>query len=92
MDSMREIGRTLTTEQNLTGEDITWLIAMAQAVLRAFAWMEGQPMRSLAASLNISPQTSTPHCVWWSRRCCGFGGVRRRWNKPRPLPTPRYSD
>jgi len=57
MDSMREIGRTLTAEQNLTGEDITWLIAMAQAVLRAFAWTEGQPMRNLAATLGISPQT-----------------------------------
>jgi hypothetical protein len=57
MDSMREIGRTLTTEQNLTDADITWLIAMAQAVLRAFAWTEGQPMRSLAATLGISPQT-----------------------------------
>jgi hypothetical protein len=57
MDPMREIGRTLTAEQNLTGEDITWLIALAQAVLRAFAWTEGQPMRSLAATLNISPQT-----------------------------------
>jgi len=33
------------------------LIAMAQAVLRAFAWTEGQPMRGLAATLGISPQT-----------------------------------
>lgn len=57
MDSMREIGQTLTAEQNLTGEDITWLIAMAHAVLRAFAWTEGQPMRRLAATLGISPQT-----------------------------------
>lgn len=57
MGPMREIGRTLTAEQALTSEDITWLIAMAQAVLRAFAWTEGQPMRSLAATLGISPQT-----------------------------------
>jgi hypothetical protein len=57
MEAMREIGRTLTAEQNLTGEDITWLIALAQAVLRAFAWREGQPMRDLAATLGISPQT-----------------------------------
>jgi hypothetical protein len=57
MEPMREIGRTLTAEQNLTGGDITWLIAMAQAVLRAFAWTEGQPMRSLAATLGRSPQT-----------------------------------
>jgi hypothetical protein len=57
MEPMREIGRTLTAEQNLTGEDITWLIAMAQAVLRAFAWTEGQPMRILAATLGSSPQT-----------------------------------
>jgi hypothetical protein len=33
---MRKIGRTLTAEQNL-GEDIIWLIALAHAVLRAFA-------------------------------------------------------
>ena len=57
MEPMREIGRTLIAEQNLTGEDITWLIAMAHAVLRAFAWTEGQPMRSLAATLGLSPQT-----------------------------------
>lgn len=57
MDPMREIGRTLTAEQNLTSEDLIWLMAMAQAVLRAFAWTEGQPMRSLAATLGISPQT-----------------------------------
>jgi hypothetical protein len=54
---MREIGRTLTAEQNLTGEDITGLMAMAQAVLRAFAGTEGQPMRTLAATLGISPRT-----------------------------------
>lgn len=57
MEPMREIGRTLTAEQNLTGEDITWLIALAHAVLRAFAWTEGQPMRTLAATLGLSPQT-----------------------------------
>lgn len=57
MDPMRAIGRTLTTEQNLTGEDITWLIALAHAVLRAFAWTEGQPMRTLSATLGLSPQT-----------------------------------
>ena len=57
MDPMREIGRTLTTEQNLTGEDISWLIALAHAVLRAFAWTEGQPMRTLSATVGVSPQT-----------------------------------
>lgn len=57
MDPMRAIGRTLTAERNLTGEDITWLIAMAQAVLRAVDWTENQPMRTLAATLSISSQT-----------------------------------
>ena len=57
MESMREIGQTLTAEQNLTGEDITWLIAMAHAVLRAFVWADGQPMRTLATTLGILPQT-----------------------------------
>lgn len=74
MESMREIGRTLTAEQNLTGEDVAWLVAMAHAVLRAFAWTEGQPMRSLAATLGRSPQTLYTTLRWvvqsllWVRR------------------------
>jgi len=54
---MREIGRHLKAEQNLTSDDIAWLVAIAQAILRAFVWDEGQPMRTLAATLGISPQT-----------------------------------
>ena len=54
---MREIGYHIEAEQGMSDEDITWLIAMAQAILRAFCWSEGQPMRHLAASLKISPQT-----------------------------------
>lgn len=54
---MREIGRRLETEQNLTSDDIAWLVGIAQAILRAFVWDAGQPMRTLAASMRISPQT-----------------------------------
>ena len=44
-------------EQNLTDADIIWLVAIAQAVLRAFTWTEGQPIRTLTATLDISPTT-----------------------------------
>lgn len=54
---MREIGYHIKAEQGMSDEDITWMIAMAQAILRAFCWNEGQPMRHLAESLRISPQT-----------------------------------
>jgi hypothetical protein len=36
MDEMREIGRRLQAEQNLSAADIVWLTTMAQAILRAF--------------------------------------------------------
>ncbi len=54
---MREIGRRLKAEQNLTDDDIAWLVVIAKAVLRAFVWGEGQPMRILADDLGISPTT-----------------------------------
>jgi hypothetical protein len=54
---MREIGRHLETEQNLTTDDIAWLVAITQAILRAFVWDAGQPMRTLATRIGISPQT-----------------------------------
>jgi predicted transcriptional regulator len=57
MDRMREIGRTLQDEQNLTPADITWLVGIAQAILRAFVWDEGQPMQSIADELGVSRQT-----------------------------------
>ncbi len=57
MDDMREIGCHLQAEQNLTADDIAWLTAIAQAILRALMWDAGQPMRTLAARLEISPQT-----------------------------------
>jgi hypothetical protein len=41
----------------LSDDDIVWLTAIAQAILRAFIWTEGQPMRTLAATLGVSPQT-----------------------------------
>jgi len=54
---MREIGRRIKAEQGLTSEDIAWLVRMVKAILRAFVWDEGQPMRSTADELEISPQT-----------------------------------
>ena len=57
MDDMREIGYTLQAEQNLTADGIIWLTTIAQTILRAFVWDEGQPMRTLATCLGISPQT-----------------------------------
>lgn len=57
MDKMREIGRRLQGEQNLTSDDIAWLVVIAKAILRAFVWDEGQPMRTLADTLGVSPTT-----------------------------------
>lgn len=57
MKEMREIGHILKAEQNLTSTDIAWLVGIAQAILRAFVWDGGQPMRTLADELEISPQT-----------------------------------
>ena len=54
---MREIGYHIKAEQEMSDEDIAWVVAMAQAILRAFCWDQGQPMRRLAESLKISPQT-----------------------------------
>ena len=57
MPNIAQIGRQIQIEQNLTDEDIIWLVAMAQAVLRAFTWTEGQPIRILTVTLDISPTT-----------------------------------
>lgn len=57
MNRMREIGRHLKAEQNLTTDDIQWLVTIAKAVLRAFDWDEGKPMRALADALGVSPTT-----------------------------------
>jgi transposase len=74
MDRMREIGYRLKAEQNLTDEDITWLVAIAHAILRAFVWDEGQPMRTLADDVDNSPTTFyatlrlTTRALMWVRR------------------------
>jgi len=57
MKEMREIGRRLKAEQNLTSEDIAWLGGIAKAILRTFVWDEGQPMRALADVLGVSSTT-----------------------------------
>lgn len=64
MDKMREIGRTLQAEQNLTQVEVSWLIQMAYALLRVFAWDEGRPMRHIAEALAISPQTLYTTLRW----------------------------
>ena len=57
MSQMRAIGHHLQAEQNLTPGDIAWLVVIAKAILRAFVWDEGEPMRRLAARLGVSPDT-----------------------------------
>ena len=57
MSQMREIGECLKNEQNLSSDEIIWLVAVAHALLRAFVWEDGQPMRSLAVTLGVSPTT-----------------------------------
>lgn len=57
MPNIAEIGRQMQIEQNLTDADIIWLVAIAQAIVRAFTWTEGQPIRTLTAILDISPTT-----------------------------------
>jgi len=64
MDKMREIGRTLQAEQNLSVAEIAWLVNIAQALLRAFAWEAGQPMRHIAEQLGVSPQTLYTTLRW----------------------------
>ncbi len=57
MNQMREIGCRMQAEQDLTSADIAWLVAIAQALLRAFVWDAGPPMRTVADSLGVSPTT-----------------------------------
>ena len=75
MKRMREIGHHLKAEQNLTDEDIIWLVAIARAILRAFVWDEGQAMRTLADDVHNSPTTFyatlrlATRALMWVRRC-----------------------
>ena len=57
MDQRREIGRTIKAEQDLTEGDIVWLVAIANAIMRAFVWDEGEPMQTLANELGVSRTT-----------------------------------
>jgi uncharacterized coiled-coil protein SlyX len=57
MPTRAKIGRRMQTEQNLTEADIIWLVVMSEAILRAFTWTQGKPIRELAGSLSISPTT-----------------------------------
>ncbi len=64
MNDLRQIGRHIQTELNLTPADIAWLIGIAQAILRAFTRTEGQPINGLAQSLDISRQTLYTTLRW----------------------------
>lgn len=57
MPTIAPIGQRMQAELGLTDADIMWLVTMAQAVLRAFTWTEGQPIRTLSKTLGISPTT-----------------------------------
>ncbi len=57
MPTIAQIGKKIQAELGLTDEDIIWLVTMAQAVLRAFTWTEGQPIRTLSTTLGIAPTT-----------------------------------
>ncbi len=57
MPKTAQIGLKIQIELNLTDEDIIWLVTMARAVSRAFTWTEGQPIRTLTTTLDVSPTT-----------------------------------
>ncbi len=57
MNRMREIGRRMQSEQNLTIDEIVWLRGIAYAILRAFVWDEGAPMKTVADNMGIARQT-----------------------------------
>jgi hypothetical protein len=64
MDHMREIGQHIQAEQNLSASEVAWLITLAQAILRAFTWEDGQPICHLAAELGLSRQTLYTTLRW----------------------------
>jgi hypothetical protein len=67
MDQKREIGHTIKAEQDLTEGDIVWLVAIANAILRAFVWDEGEPMQTLANELGVS-RTTLFFGLYWQVR------------------------
>ena len=54
---MRDIGRKIRSEQNLSTAEISWLVIIANAILRAFTLSDGRPMRHLSDELDVSPTT-----------------------------------
>lgn len=54
---MRDIGRKIRSEQNLSTAEINWLVIIANAILRAFTLSDGRPMRHLSDELDVSPTT-----------------------------------
>ena len=78
MPTIAQIGQRMQAELGLTDPDIIWLVTMGQAILRAFTWTEGQPIRTLSTTLGISPTTfySTLRLVVAAMMC-----VRRGHNK-----------
>jgi len=57
MARMRDIGKKIQSEQHISHDEITWLIVIAQAILRTFVWDQGRPIRELAGRLDMSPTT-----------------------------------
>ncbi len=57
MPTIAPIGRQMQAELGLTDADIIWLVTIAQAILRAFTWSGGEPIRTLSTTLGISPTT-----------------------------------
>ena len=54
---MREIGRRIQDEQKLSVDEISWLVIIASALLRAFTLSNGRPIRQLSDELSVSPTT-----------------------------------
>lgn len=79
MDQRREIGCTIKAEQDLTEGDVVWLVTIAKAILRAFVWDEGEPMRTLANRLGVSRTTLYAKlrlaikALMWVRHCKALG-------------------
>jgi len=77
MTRMREIGTRIQSEQHISPDEMTWLIVIAHAILRAFVWEQGHPIRELAGTLGMSPTTFyrvlrlAIEAVVWVRRANG---------------------
>ena len=82
MPTIAQIGQRMQAELGLTDTDIIWLVTMAQAILRAFTWTEGQPIRTLSTTLGISPTTFyTTLRLVVAAMMCVRRGKNKRWQR-----------